>query len=147
MQAYAQSEPSTCARTYLDDQPHYAWQCQQCGTSRLCVFAAYNADLVMRVTTGPANAPECSGFRMLGESKHVDPLTKRTIFAELRMCGIEPPILRPRLLQFVLHEFIHLLVCFTTAKRPVGCVRLPSRFMPLCLSRSQRCLPPDVMFV
>lgn len=85
-------------------------------------YAAYDADLVVMVTTDAQDSEECGGAVAQAESFLFDPLTRRPIFAELTIC--EPMIAVfdfNNMLQFVLQNVLKILVrtspthacCFT----------------------------------
>ena len=72
--------------------------------------AAYDADLVIKVTSSPRDSPECVGEFAVGKSFIFEPLTQRPIFGQVRMCRAQPSNFLPNTLQFVVHEFLHILV-------------------------------------
>lgn len=72
--------------------------------------AGYDADLVMKVTSGPPQSKECVGEFAVGKSFIFEPLTQRPIFGQIRMCRARPSNFLPNTLQLVVHEFMHILV-------------------------------------
>lgn len=73
-------------------------------------YAAYDADMVIKVTSGLRASPECDGSDAVSKTGLFDTLTKRPIFGQIRMCSTEPTTFLPITLQVVLHEIFHMLV-------------------------------------
>eukprot|EP00892_Ulva_mutabilis_P005911 jgi/Ulvmu1/3692/UM017_0109.1 len=72
---------------------------------------AYDADLVMKVTSGVPGSSECRTFyARVSPPVIFEPLTRRPIFGQIVMCTAVPVVSRAQFsiaLQFVLHEMIH----------------------------------------
>lgn len=78
--------------------------------------AAYDADIVFKVNSNVPIFPFCGRTAAIGNAVLFEPLTRRPIFGQLRLCNVKPTDFLTNTLQFVLHELLHTLVCHPYCK-------------------------------
>lgn len=83
---------------------------QACTQTR-CIFAAYDADLVLKVTSVVLGSRECGAGITKGAAVMFDPLTRRPMLAQLDLCREMPTNDLATALRHVVREMFHLLVC------------------------------------
>lgn len=76
---------------------------------RRCACAAYNADLVMKVTFGVPGSPECGSSDARGNIVLTEPLTRRPPFGQMRLCSFKAGDNLTTTQQILQHEFLHVL--------------------------------------
>lgn len=79
--------------------------------------------MVFKVNSDAPPDPVCGLSPAIGDAVLFEPLTKRPIFGQIRLCTVSPANFLINDLQFVLHDMLHALVCrlgphFTPATLP-----------------------------